>query len=295
MPASFRRQTARLRASYTREAPRLAAPGIVRHYRNAPFLEGGLGLDVCTAPQRRLRALLALGMFNNGPASLWPRHVSLADLTRYTLVVSPRYNDLVITARAPYNVACWLVGRDKLPQIGLPGLRVESSYDEGWRLRHLPTGATVTVTRDRHGRLQGPLDQGSNYARLWTSDTPVTDEEYVVLNALPHLTVDTETLLAALTVRLCAHAPDGSWDIGMWFNDLTDRPGRGHAHNRRLSVEGDRCTLHWDSEPHPEDLRAALTDPVIGLADADTHPTRNGWILHYGRARLTAHPMAFRS
>jgi hypothetical protein len=47
-----------------------------------------LGLDVCTAAQRRLRALLALGMFNHGPTSLWPRHVSMADITRYTLVVS---------------------------------------------------------------------------------------------------------------------------------------------------------------------------------------------------------------
>ncbi|MGW1712900.1 hypothetical protein [Streptomyces sp. NPDC002156] len=234
-------------------------------------------------------------MFNHGPTSLWPRHVSLADITRCTLVVWPRHDDLVITARAPYNVACWLIGRDRLPQIGLPGLRVESSYDEGWHLRHLPTGATMTVTRDPDGRLQGPPDPDSNYSRLWTSDIPVSDEEHTTLNALPHLTADTETLLAALTARLCTHAPDGSWDIGTWFNDLTDRPDRGHAHHRRLSVEGDQSTLHWDSDPHPEDLHTALTDPVIGLADSIGHPTRDGWLLHYRRASLTAHPMAYKS
>ncbi|MCI3277022.1 hypothetical protein [Streptomyces cylindrosporus] len=291
MPSSFRRQAVRLRASYTRETAALAAPGIARRI---PFRDGGLGLDVCTAAQRRLRALLALGMFNHGPASLWPRHVSLADVTRYTLVVSPRYDDLVITSRAPYNVTCWLVGRDRLPQIGVPGLRVENSYDEGWRLRHLPTGATMTVTADRHGRLQGKPDHGSNYCRLWTSDVPLSEEEHAALGALPHLGADTESLLAALSVRLCTHAPDGSWDIGMWFYDLTDRPERGYAHHRRLSVEGDQCTLHWDSDPHPEDLYAALTDPVVGLAGTTGHSTHDGWHLHYGRARLTAHPVAYK-
>lgn len=88
-------------------------------------------------PQRRLRALLALGMFIHGPTSLWPRHVSLADVTRYTLVVSPRYDDLVITTRVPDNVTCWLVCREDHPLIGLPGLRVESRHEDGWRLRHL--------------------------------------------------------------------------------------------------------------------------------------------------------------
>ncbi|MFI6567056.1 hypothetical protein [Streptomyces sp. NPDC050534] len=290
MPTSFRRQAAHVRASYTRETASLAAPGVAR---GASSRGSGLGLDACTAPQRRLRALLALGLFNHGPASLWPRHVSLADVTRYTLVVSPRYDDLVITARAPYNVICWLVGRDKLPRIGLPGLRVENSYAEGWRLRHLTTGATMTVTGDRHGRLQGPVDQSSNHCRLWTSDIPVSDEEYAALNALPHLGADIESLLAALSVRLCTHAPDGSWDIGMWFYDLTDRPERGYAQHRRLSVEGDQCALHWDSDPHPEDLYAALTDPVIGLAGAIGHCTNDGWLLHYGRACLTAHPVAY--
>lgn len=294
MPSSPRRQTAHLRASYTGESASLAASGIIRR-DSSPFpSRSGLGLDACSAPQRRLRALLALGMFNHGPTSWWPRLVTLADVTRYTVVVSPRYDDLVITTRAPYNVACWLVGRDRLPQIGLPGLRVDSSYDDGWRLRHLPTGATMTVTGDRHGRLRGPLNNDSNYARLWTTDVPVSDEEYAVLNSLPLLSADTETLLAALTVRLCAHAPDESWNVGMWFNDITDRPGRKRTHHRRLSVEDDRCTLYWDSEPHPEDLRAALTGPVIGLAGARVQPIGDGWSLNYGHACLLAHPVAFR-
>ncbi|MFE9132162.1 hypothetical protein ACFYOF_43285 [Streptomyces sp. NPDC007148] len=293
MPASPRRHAARLRAAYTRETPSLAAPGISRCDRGVASLRSSLGLDACTAPQRRLRALLALGMFNHGPTSLWPRRISLADVTRYSLVVSARHDDLVITARAPYNVTCWLVGRDNHPHVGLPGLRVEDSYDDGWRLRHLPTGATMTVTGHRHGHLQGPHDPGSNSYCLWTTDVPVNDEEHARLNVLPDLTDDTETLLAALTVRLCAHAPDGSWDVGLWYYDLTDRPKRGHAHHRRLLVDGDQCTLHWDSDPHPEDLVAALTDPVIGLPGAVARPTFDGWLLQYGRACLTAHPAAY--
>lgn len=82
MPSSTRRQTAHVSAATPGRLRCLAAPGIVRHSRNAPALAGGLGIDDCTAPQRRLRALIALGMFHHGPTSLWPRHVSLADITR---------------------------------------------------------------------------------------------------------------------------------------------------------------------------------------------------------------------
>jgi hypothetical protein len=152
----------------------------------------------------------------------------------------------------------------------------------------------MAVTSNRHGRLQGPVTPDSNYARLWTTDVPLTDEEHAVLNAFPSLCADTETLLAALTVRLCSHAPDGSWDIGVWLNNLTDRSSRAHSHHRRLSVEAGQCILHWASEPHPEDLYAALTDPVIGLAGTIGQQTSGGWRLHYNRACLMAHPVAYR-
>ncbi|WP_228924550.1 restriction endonuclease [Streptomyces sp. DH7] len=224
MPSSLRRRAAHLRAAYTRETHALASAGIDRHDARASSAGSGLGLDACTTSQRRLRALLALGLLNHGPTSTWPRNVSPADVTRYTLVVSARHDNLVLTTRAPYNVACWLVSRNRLPQIGLPGLRVETSYEEGWRLLHLPTGAALTVTSDRNGRLRGPATAGSNYAQLWTTGVPLTAEEHAVLNALPPLGADTETLLAALTVRLCAHAPDESWDVGTWFSSLAGRP-----------------------------------------------------------------------
>ncbi|WNO62406.1 hypothetical protein RPQ02_40220 [Streptomyces sp. AM2-3-1] len=285
MPASFRSQAAHIRAAYTRETASLAAPGVTRQH--AP------GLDSSTVPQRRLRALLALGLFNHGPGSLWPRQVSLADVTRYTLVLSPRQDDLVVTTRAPYNVVSWLVGRDDLPVVGLPGLRVETSYEEGWRLRHLPTGATLAVTGDRHGRLRGRPDPDSNWLGLWGTDVPVSEEEYATLEALPRLSEEAETLLAALTVRLCARDPAEGWDIGMWYHDLSERPQRGYAHRRRLFAEGDQCELHWDSTPYPEDLQAALTHPVVGLFGATSHPMPTGWKLRYGHAALTAHPHAY--
>jgi hypothetical protein len=47
-----------------------------------------------------------------------------------------------------------------------------------------------------------------------------------------------------------------------------------------------------DSDPHPEDLHAALTDPVIGLIGAG-HPTRDGWLVHYKHTILTAHTAAY--
>ncbi|MFJ8495817.1 hypothetical protein ACIRBZ_46970 [Streptomyces sp. NPDC094038] len=150
------------------------------------------------------------------------------------------------------------------------------------------------MTDDRDSRLQGPPDEGSNYARPWTDDIPVSGEEHTTLTALPHLGADTETLPAALAVRLCAQDPDGSWDIGMWFDDPTDRPDRGHAHHRRLRADDGQCTLHWDSEPHPEDLLGALTDPVLGLACATGHPTRDGWLVRYKNACLTAHSVAYK-
>lgn len=295
MPSSLRRRTAHLRAAYTRETHALASAGIDRHDARASSAGSGLGLglDACTTSQRRLRALLALGLLNHGPTSTWPRNVSLADVTRYTLVVSARHDNLVLTTRAPYNVACWLVGRNRLPQIGLPGLRVETSYEEGWRLRHLPTGAALTVTSDRNGRLRGPATAGSNYAQLWTTGVPLTAEEHAVLNALPPLRADTETLLAALTVRLCAHAPDESWDVGTWFSSLAGRPSRAHHHQRRLAAAADQCTLHWDSDPHPDDLFASLTDPVIGLVGAIGEKDSSGWRLRYRHACLTAHPVAY--
>lgn len=201
----------------------------------------------------------------------------------------------MITTRAPDNVTCWLVGREDHPQIGLPGLRVESRYEDGWRLRHVPTGATMTVTGDQHGRLRGPQVHSSYYPHLWMIDMPVTDEEHTTLKALPDLSADAEALLAALTVRLCTHDPDGNWDIAMWYYDPTERrPARGHTHQRRLSVEDNQCTLHWDSNPHPEDLYAVLTHPVIGLAGAGGQSTHDGWTLQYRSARLNAHPAAYR-
>ncbi|WP_328407098.1 hypothetical protein OG542_00290 [Streptomyces violaceus] len=285
MPSSYRRRAAHTRAAFTGETASLAGPGITR--RHTP------GLDACTAPQRRLRALLALGMFNHGPTSFWPRLMSLADITRYTLVFSPRQDDLVITARAPYNVACWLVGRDTLPEVGLPGLRVETSYDEGWRLRHLPTGATMTITGDRHGRLLDSPGADSNYQKLWGTEVAVSEEENAVLKALPRLDEDTEAALAALTVRLCLRDPAGTWNLGMWFWEPSGRPVRGGAHHRRLSAEGNRCELHWDSAPYPDDLRTALTHPVIGLPGATSRSTSTGWQLLYRHTTLTAVPWPF--
>ncbi|MGW7465336.1 hypothetical protein ACWGJT_11620 [Streptomyces xantholiticus] len=152
----------------------------------------------------------------------------------------------------------------------------------------------MTITGDRHGRLRGRPDPDSNGMGLWGTDVPVNEEEYATLEALPRVSEEAETLLAALTVRLCTKDPTGGWDLGMWSYDLSERPARGSTHRRRLSAEGHECELHWDSTPYPEDLRAALTHPVVGLPGATSQPTLTGWQLRYRRASLTAHPHAYK-
>lgn len=53
--------------------------------------------------------------------------------------------------------------------------------------------------------------------------------------------------------------------------------------------------LRWDSDLCPDDLRAALTDSIVGLAGATARPASDGWILQYGRTRFVACPDAYRA
>ncbi|MFQ6146581.1 hypothetical protein ACLMNJ_26495 [Streptomyces seoulensis] len=142
-----------LRVQYTGESEAAARSAISGDTR-------GLGLDHCSDEQRAFRALLALALFNGnvytGPTARWNYSV----VASYDPVMSPRRDQLVIVAeRAPENVATRLMATRENGSRGIPGLRHEVTYTchgrRSVRLRHLPTGALLTITGDPAGCLRG--------------------------------------------------------------------------------------------------------------------------------------------
>lgn len=266
---------ARLRAAYTGERLAEARAGIAA--------EPGLGLDSCDQGQAHLRALLALGMFNGsedmptGPLG----SSNVAGLVTYTITVSPRHDHLVLITNAPGNIARRLVPTNPATT-GVPGMRLERTYRHRTALlRHLPTEAALVVTSRRdltahtlHEQVQDSCN--SEYGRMTIADK-LTGWERERLAAIPALGRDATRMLAALTVRLNLADPDRRWAVGSFFWDPLSRvaePGydlRVSRGPRSLTGERDLWRLAWQSFPYRDDLVAALTDPVIGMADIEHH------------------------
>ncbi|MEV7617016.1 hypothetical protein [Streptomyces sp. NPDC089799] len=279
MPHTQHRALARERAFFTGETPATAAAETTR--------SGSLGIDDCSPAQRRLRALLALAVFNTGPlsAGLWT--TSLADLSAYTVVMSPRRDKLVLISNAPDNIATRLLPRDDKQTLCLPGMRLLRLAEHGAAMLHLPTGAVVLATSRRDGTLDDLADERHSH---WTTDHPMTDRESILLASLPHLTADTETLLAAVFVRMWMRSAD--WDLAGWFCPAASRNDdeRALRHYRRLDGAGDHWSLTWTSWPHPDDLVAALTHPAAGLASVTVVRHPGYYEAHYGTASLRLDP-----
>ncbi len=269
------------RAEFTGESHAAAALGTTR--------TGELGLDSTSSAQSRLRALLAIGMFNCGPRAAWLTESYLYELSLYTFLVSPRQEELVIVSGAAENIANRLLpGEHKSEKLCLPGMRLLDAPDDAYRLVHLPTGARLKTTRRTDGGQGGTAHSISSW---WTADKPLTRSEKAVLGSLPPMTRDAEVLLGSLVSRLWLRAPDGDWAIGGWFNPpSTTRRNRSQGHSRRLDGSGDHWTLEWTSYPYPEDLVAALTHPRAGLKGARVLPDGKTAQLRYGTARLTLVP-----
>ncbi|WP_141754171.1 hypothetical protein [Streptomyces subrutilus] len=205
MPHSLHRALATERSAYTGETPSAAAPGTTR--------DGQLGLDHCSRPQRRLRALLAIAVLNCGPDAAWLAETSLHELSVYTFALSPRYDDLIVISNAAENIGNRLLpSHGKREGLCLPGMRLVEYTGESMHLLHLPSGARMTTTRNRNGLSQRSPVNGDWW---WHTDKPLTDRERNALAALPSLTPDAEVLLASLLVRFCLQDPEGGWDIGM--------------------------------------------------------------------------------
>ncbi|ACU77796.1 conserved hypothetical protein [Catenulispora acidiphila DSM 44928] len=285
MTHSTRKTLAKVRRSYTGETTRAAKAGVGREH---------LGLDACSPAQLELRALLARLLLNSGAASALSSRNGVSTLTCYTMILSPRYDDLVIITRAELNVMAWLVPRPETKFFDeVPGLRFEavSNHTRGLRLRHLPTGARMVVTPNINGRF-GQADGGDHdYIRAADIDVPLSASEKTLLSELPEPTADARVLLAGLVTRFSAIDARRQWAIGQWFEDPLNRPDqpRGsltRATSRQLAGDGDAWTLRWEEHPRVEDVARALTDDVAGLRGAQAERTSRGYTVTFGDASL---------
>ncbi len=206
----------------------------------------------------------------------------MASLTHYDLTLSPRHDDLVLITPTPSNVLKYLVPRGK--PVGLPGLRLHEARDDAFVLRHLITGARMTVTdRPPVSPFKGGFEQGR---RVWTVHHGLTSQEHEALADVPPMTDDALSLLAGLMSRIGLCDPERRWALGNWFADPLDRTLAWSRVGRRLWGHGDRWELTWNCFPFHGDVAMALTDPQAGIAGAQAVQDRRGWDVRLGNAVL---------
>ncbi|PBC84298.1 MULTISPECIES: hypothetical protein [unclassified Streptomyces] len=263
-----------LRVQYTGESEAAAESAISSDTH-------GLGLDHCSDDQRAFRALLALALFNGnvytGPTARWNYSV----VASYDPVMSPRRDQLVIVAeRAPENVATRLLATQGAGSRGVPGLRHEVTYTcHGQRsvcLRHLPTGALLTITGDPAGCRRGNRRSLVPRHPYLTLDNDLTAHERRALAAIPPISGEATTLLAGLVSRYNLVDRCGRWATSLSWDPL-ERPGVErrkepevirHGPVRRLWGAGDSWECRWTGYPEPRDLALALTHREAGVKGA---------------------------
>ncbi|MFF5407854.1 hypothetical protein ACFY8K_33930 [Streptomyces misionensis] len=276
MAHSPRRSVAAIRRAFTGEHKQAAAEAV-------PRSSGHLGLDSRDPGQQQLRALLALGVFNTGRLQRWPGMWGMGSLIHYDLVLSPRHDDLVLITPTPSNVLPYLVPR-RGRSMGLPGLRLQEAKADAFVLRHLVTGARVTVTdRPPVPAFDADFEEGR---RVWGMQDGLTGHEQEALADVPPMTDDALALLSGLMSRIGLCDPNRRWALGNWFADPLDRPHAWNSVGRCLWGHGDRWELTWGSFPFHEDVAMALTDAQAGIAGAQAVQARRGWDVRLGGAVL---------
>lgn len=285
MPRSTNKTIARTRMQYLGE-PRSAAVDAVPR-------DGSLGLDTCSPEQRRLRALLALGLFNR--PGTWQPHRGVAawglhTLVAYDIIASPRFDRLVLITDVPHNVAPYLLpSRDG--GSSLPGLRFEEFRGRRtYVARHLPTGAQLVITGNPSGTWGGKLRPSPRWD-FHPIDKPITGYEKAQLEEIPAMSEDAERLLAGLTCRIAAQDAEGGWAIGNWFSDPLMRPGwlsdgGEDRYEKQLRGYGHRWTFRWNGFPYVDDVAASLTAPPIGVSGAIAHGVSDHFEVRLGDATL---------
>ncbi|MFF1795407.1 hypothetical protein ACFVXQ_14520 [Kitasatospora sp. NPDC058263] len=263
------------RGAFTGEHPLTARAGLGR---------GSIGLDECTPAQAQLRALLALGWFNQGILAAPGFDWWLGPTLNYGTVLSPRYDHLVLIVSAAPNVADQLAAGP--PWSGIPGMRMERTL--GWKtvlLRHLPTGASLEITELGQPKAPGLTGDMWGPRRMLSMEQPVTRDEQDRLDMIPPMTEAARRLLAAVAIRSALRDPEGGWHVH-WCRNTLNRPGRNGQPQRRLWGRGNLWCLEWLSYPYPSDLIAAISHPVAGLAGVDIQQESSSWVLTYEGAQL---------
>lgn len=287
MPETRQKCAARARASYTGEYFQAALAGVAR--------DRSIGLDAGSPKQLELRALLALGFCNESEGFADeddPGSWGLSSLSAYTITVSPRFDRTIFITDTPDNVVGYL--------LRMPGLRLEEQQEGGtYLMRHLPTGARLIVTGDHLGN---PSGVKARYSwRKVNIDRPVSRTEQHKLAAVPNISADAQHLLAGVFCRMSVADPNKRWAIGNWFYDpFAPLPAGAFdptvpqpyepEHHRRLSGSGDSWHLEWGPYPYGDDLAAAMTLPVIGLANTEAAPDGGDIVLSHGSATLRLRP-----
>ncbi|MEV0898208.1 hypothetical protein [Actinoplanes sp. NPDC049802] len=227
-------------------------------------------------------------LFNGGEKSALPYPSMVHVLTNYTLLMSPRYDNLVVITDAPANVVGYLVpigqARRPGPSSSIPGLRVDqvtgARHTDGpdYHLIHLPTGARMIVTQQRRTHFDNRASNGtrcpSGY-EWWTSNVPVSAEEQDQLLDLVTPPAGIAAIVNALVVRMRARDPHHRWAMGNWWNDplrRAERPCDCLRSSRRLMPGGRHWLLEWCGYPFAADIAAMLTEPRFGLPDVAVHP-----------------------
>lgn len=115
------------------------------------------------------------------------------------------------------------------------------------------------------------------------------------MGSLPTMAIDAERLLAALLIRLPMADPSGIWTLSQrhlgpaWRGKPSDRDP--HDANGAFLWGHDRSWhFRWDGPASAVDIAAALTDTLVGLADATAVFQR--WrplAVRLGTASLTLH------
>ena len=284
MPNSVKKRAAHMRKAYSGEIYEAALAGISNDHAH--------GLDSCVPGQRKMNALLALGLFNRGEDGAPPAKWLLSTLTWYTITVSPRWNQLVFISDAPDNVTRYLVPHgDSTPR--LPGMRLRAMYDyRTYALEHVPTGAQLVVTSRLDGKLQGVREV--SHFDFRTLDDPLDSVEERQLADIPPMCDAAQTLLAGMAARMSMADPKGRWATGNWYWDPLRRDdGRGRDGDsdpqRKLWGAEDEWEAQWTGLPYPGDVAAALTDPMVGISGARLAKTKRVYHVDFGDSVLKIH------
>jgi hypothetical protein len=219
-------------------------------------------------------------------AAAWGLHTLVA----YDIIVSPRFDRLVLITDVPHNVAPYLLpssdGGSSLPGLRLKEFRGRHTYVAC----HVPTGAELVITGNRSGTWSGKQRPSPRWD-FYSLDKPVTDAERARLGEVPPMGSDAEQLLAGLTCRIAARDPAGQWAIGNWFSDPLMRPGwlRDEGEDRyekELKGAGNEWTLRWRGFPYADDVAASLASPPVGVPGAVVRTAGDHVEVRLGQATL---------